>query len=89
VKEYDPDVAREWVKEQLETYEADEQARSEAADLCYDDGEGELRSQLRDIDFSGFADSWEANFQSYTYRYVWCCLALVWAVKTYDASKVR
>lgn len=29
------------------------------------------------------------NFESYTHRFQWCCFALVWAIRQYDASKVR
>lgn len=32
-----------------------------------------------------FADFWEANCHDYTYRFVWCCNALVWAIAKFDA----
>lgn len=36
-----------------------------------------------------FSDSWEYSFEDFTYRYAWCCNALVWAVKTYDAHRAQ
>lgn len=35
-----------------------------------------------------FQDFWDHNFDEYTYRFIWCCRALVWAIKQYDAAKV-
>jgi hypothetical protein len=34
-----------------------------------------------------FTDSWEWNYREYTYRYIWCCYALAWAIKKYDEVK--
>lgn len=34
-----------------------------------------------------FRDVWDHNFDEYTYRFIWCCRALVWAIKQYDAAK--
>ena len=34
--------------------------------------------------FPGFANAWEADFTDYTYRFVWCCMAIKWAIETYD-----
>lgn len=34
-----------------------------------------------------FQDFWDHNFDEYTYRFIWCCRALVWAIKQYDAAK--
>lgn len=32
-------------------------------------------------------DLWEHTYQRFTGRYVWCCYALVWAIKQYDKVK--
>jgi hypothetical protein len=66
-----------------------------------DDGEHEARKALNDFsceiteiddDFGGvhvfkFEDTWEWNFQEYTGRFIWCCYALAWSIKQYDALK--
>jgi hypothetical protein len=34
-----------------------------------------------------FYDWWEFDNDRYTYHFVWCCYALVWAIAQYDATK--
>ena len=34
-----------------------------------------------------FDDFWEVDSMEYTYRYLWCCHALVWAINQYDKYK--
>ena len=34
-----------------------------------------------------FSDCWEWRFTEYTHRFVWCCYAIAWAIKQYDAAK--
>jgi hypothetical protein len=36
-----------------------------------------------------FNDLWEFDFDEYTHRFIWCCYALAWGIKIYDASKCR
>jgi hypothetical protein len=33
-----------------------------------------------------FNDFWEHNLKSYTYRYLWCCYAIVWGIRQYDSQ---
>ena len=39
-----------------------------------------------EVDEFGFRDLWESNFESYTYRYLWACYAIVWGIQQYDAA---
>ncbi len=34
-----------------------------------------------------FYDFWEVDLTEYTHRFVWCCYALAWGIKQYDAAK--
>lgn len=34
-----------------------------------------------------FEEWYEHDFTTYTYRYLWCCFAIVWAIQQYDAHK--
>lgn len=34
-----------------------------------------------------FEDLWEHNFTEYTFRFTWCCYAIAWAIRQYDATK--
>lgn len=36
---------------------------------------------------SPFNDFWDHNLQSETYHYIWCCRAICWAIRQYDAAK--
>lgn len=29
-------------------------------------------------------DYWDSDPKEYTYRFIWCCYALVWAIQQYD-----
>ncbi len=55
-----------------------------------DDGEHAVYSAMRDFEHDGrnwFQDAWEVSFREYTYRFIWCCFALVWAIRKYDLAK--
>lgn len=92
-KEFSEDLFRERITEQLDSMEADTELREAVEEyiLCYaDDGEYRAREALDQFEHDGlriFADCWEWNFTEYTFRFVWCCYALAWAIKRYDASK--
>jgi hypothetical protein len=40
------------------------------------------------MDFE-FTDTWEWDFRDWTYQYLWCCFAIVHAIRTYNASKEK
>lgn len=44
------------------------------------------RASNFEMDGFYFTDLFEFNFQSYTYRFVWCCYALAWGIRQYDKS---
>jgi hypothetical protein len=60
---------------------------------CAHDSEGVFYNALYNFEHEGerpFQDSVaEANFDSYTLRFQWCCFALVWAIRQYDAAKEK
>jgi hypothetical protein len=47
---------------------------------------------VRDFSHEGaddlFTDFWERRLEDFTYRFLWCCYALAWTVKQYDAAPV-
>lgn len=86
----------EWVKEQglskIEIVEFKEELDSMI--FCRaDDGEDAAREALSNFEHTidghplKFHDTWEWDFSVYTYRFTWCCYALVWAIKKYDEVK--
>lgn len=36
-----------------------------------------------------FSESWEWNCREYTFHFVWCCYAIAWGIKTYDAARAE
>lgn len=33
-----------------------------------------------------FTDFWEVDSTEYTFRFIWCCYALAWGIRQYDAA---
>lgn len=98
-REYVADRLKDFQTELAEAYEADPDDKSEfdalkeAVDeyvLAYaDDGEFQAHQVLDEFehdDHRWFTDSYEANFDEYTFRFIWCCYALAWAIRVYDES---
>jgi hypothetical protein len=65
-----------------------------------DDGEHEARASVNRFSFQQdaerfdrekpkyeFSDTWEWDCTEYTFRFVWCCYALAWAIQQYDKFK--
>ena len=50
----------------------------------FDEGESAARKAA---DGFAFTDFWEADCSEWNARYVWCCYALSWAVRQYDAVR--
>lgn len=73
-------------------FDAFEQAVEENVLAYADDGDFRAHQALDEFEYEGsrwFADSWEARFDEYTFRYTWCCYALVWGIRQYDMAKQR
>jgi hypothetical protein len=85
-----------WIEEEGLTKDEAEELRDEIDNYIYpflDDGPHEAYRAVRDFSFEQnhrtyeFHDAWEWGCEEYTFRYIWCCYALAWAIRTYDASK--
>lgn len=93
--QYSPDLFRQQVIEVLDDMEADQDLRDEVQEhvLDYaDDGEIRARDALDQFEHNGrrlFTDTWEWHLSEYTFRFVWCCYALAWAIQQYDAAKAK
>jgi hypothetical protein len=57
---------------------------------CLGDGEHEAYRAASQFNHYGFQfyDLWDHDFKEYSYRFVWCCFALAWGIKQYDAIHV-
>lgn len=36
-----------------------------------------------------FQDFWEHTLEDYSFRFLWCCFAIQWAIKRYDVAKAQ
>jgi hypothetical protein len=52
-----------------------------------EEDESTVRRALADFKYGDFefSDSWEIPGKAYTYHYLWCLHAIVWAIQRYDA----
>lgn len=96
VREYDAELLLAKARELADaaTDELDEAARAEFLDELLDqlgaaESEQDARQRLAEFESHGisFSDTWELSFEQFTYRFAWCCHALVWAIKVYDAKR--
>lgn len=94
IKKYDPDKAEKAIKELVDESGVDdvvslrEAVEQELLPRIHD-GEHELRNAVNEFKHDGFKfqDFWEYDLTEYTFRYVWCCYALVWGIEQYDKAK--
>lgn len=55
--------------------------------LAYPDGARELLSKLETAGV--VSDAWEWNLDDWDWAYLWCCHAIVWGIKQYDAARAE
>ena len=70
--------------------EEDEAERTRVLELFNDlnfDCEEDLRNEVEEINSECFNNFWEVSLKDYTFRFIWCCQAIVWAVKQWDARE--
>lgn len=94
------EVVEDHFKEWIDDNEISEDNAEKLGEQLYgevlsrtDDGEHEARQALNhfmgevgDVKLT-FTDTWEWDFDIYTFRFVWCCYALSWSIRMYDARK--
>ncbi len=77
------------IRDEIEDFPA-LMAQIEEELFCYGDDERSAREALADFEWRDetlFYDTWEWDFRDFTYRYIWQCYAIVWAIAQYDAAK--
>jgi len=96
VKEYSPEKFAEYVKDYFDDYIAEDMTEEERAerweqieDNVLGAGESEITARQAVADFGDFWDFWERDLTEFTYRFIWCLYAIVWAIRQYDASKAE
>ncbi len=99
VREYDPDLAKRVTTDSLDGFEPwDDEGiirglRNTAEKELFErpewQDESGARALLDNFEYRGFRfpDVWEWNLTDWTYRYLWCCHAIVWAIDRYDEQQ--
>lgn len=95
IKRYSPETFEEMVKEYTRYFiddygVSDEEAfwdRIESEVIELGQTEEDARWAIRNFQVDTeniFVDTWEWDLTDYTYHYIWCCFAIVHAIKTYN-----
>lgn len=101
LKEYSPQIFRDRIKELTEEWITERELDDTDAAEMRQEVEDEVISRGQDyetlayqsamvFEYCGkhvFTDFQEVNLREYTYRFIWCCYALVWGIQQYDAAK--
>jgi len=88
LEDYDlSDEHKELVLEELDTIDFDDGhgVYREIYDFSVDLSGSNHRSYKRD-DLFTFQDVWEIDMKTYSYHYLWCCHAIVYAIQKYDEA---
>lgn len=90
VEEYSAATFRRRVEDWLDEAGATSEARAAVAEQIMafaDEGEYEVRRLVEGFECEGFRfqDFWEVNLREFTYRFRWCCYAIAWGIRQYDA----
>lgn len=94
IRRFSPDkfiaTVKQWLTDAKASREVRQDVETEVISLAHD---GEHAAMTAAIDYrhdSGFefTDFWEADCTEYTFRFVWCCYALVWGIRQYDAARI-
>ena len=93
-KKFDAAVYRSSVISALDNYELTDPEKAEIVaaleeEVFQEEDESTARRALCDFkhhDFR-FTDEWEINGQGYSYHFLWCLHAIVWAIQQYDAAR--
>lgn len=96
IEEYDAGRFVEAVNDYLNDNDASDALRKAVNDeilVMKDEGEDAAMRAVGDFTYKDengefeFTDFHEYKITNYTYRFVWCCYALAWAIKMYDQEE--
>jgi hypothetical protein len=92
VDEFDAEVARDAVMTWMKDYEFSPKSRELVMDNVLsrlDDGEHWFVTAAYDFrnGDDDFEEFFHTNLRSYTFRYIWCCYAMVWGIDQYDRAR--
>ncbi len=90
VDEYDAEETRKLILEHCEDWSSEAKTELfEQVDIEANDGVDQLIRDLYDFEHNGLSlqDCHEFICRRSTFRFVWCCYAIVWGIQQYDEAK--
>lgn len=93
IRKFSPDLFKEQIERRLNEAEASAETRREVRiDVLRNADDGQDAAYRAACEFKSrdgfqFTDFWECNCLEYTYHYTWCCYALAWGIRQYDAAR--
>lgn len=93
IDEYDAEELKSAIKYRFDEHEFSSKSAKTACwkeierDILCAETEYEAHSFGHRFESNGFrlTNFWEHKLRSYTYHFLWCCYAIAWAIKQYDA----
>jgi hypothetical protein len=93
---FNADTFKANVLDSLDGYELEDPRKAEVIaaleeEVFGDEDESNARRCLANFEHDGFSfsDSWEIDGNGYTYHFLWCLHAIVWAIQRYDAALTK
>jgi hypothetical protein len=93
-EKFNAEVFKQNVIDSLNGYDLEDFQKAEIVgdldqDVFCEEDEVSVRRALADFSHDGFtfSDSWEISGNAYTYHFLWCLHAIVWAIQQYDAEE--
>ena len=92
-KEFSESMLRDAIEQRLKDAEASADLREAVEEEVLskiDDGEHAVCQAVYYFEHEGFRfqDFFEQSLHDYTFHFIWCCYALAWGIKQYDAAKL-
>jgi hypothetical protein len=86
------EIVREIVAEDDDATEELKTAVEEMIEECEGGSAESCHNAAANFEWEGeqyFSDFWEHSLMEYTFHFVWCCYALAWSVRQYDAAQAQ
>lgn len=88
IEKYSPELFKRQIARWLDNREASANLRDAVEEevLTHADDEHDAMRAAMEFEHEGFRfeDFYEVEVKEYTYRFLWCCYAVAWGVRTYD-----
>ncbi len=95
IEEFSPQYFKARIEEWMDESEVSDETREEVRhEVLWNADEGAETAMRSAMDFKAengfqFSDFWEVDCNVYSYYFLWCNYAIVWAIQQYDTEKKK